>query len=93
MFLVDEILSPTTIRLYEKWKWKRGSGDKVVITDFKESTNPEINRWLMSKLKTLLFDRYIEIKNPGTIEDDKISATVYLNDIDISVYFPEMKDL
>jgi hypothetical protein len=95
LFTVTDIIDGNTIRV-SGWSWNNLEGERVRIAGF----NPQGADYIAfakNKLQTLLKDKKVELKNvisseKGTKEkDDLITCSVYLNDIDISQYFPELK--
>lgn len=96
LFKVIRIIDGDTI---ETNGWKLGEeyfGRKVKISGF-EFANKKLKDFAKSKLEILLKNESIELRNPVNPQkfgekDDLITASVYLNDIDILQYFPELKE-
>src|ERR1700759_837505 len=95
-FKVTEILSANTIRVTPRWSWENNkySGDQITIKNF-SVTNGQLSDFIKTKLSNLLMNRDVELKNPTSPKmnngNDEITVSVYLNGVDISIYFPELK--
>lgn len=96
LFSVTNIINGNTIAV-SGWTWKgEYSGTKVIISGY-DIKNGDYDPIAKNKLEILLRDKQVELKNvikaekSNTSGDDTIYCSVYLNDIDISQYFPELK--
>jgi len=97
IFRVTDIIDGNTIKV-AGWKWSTYLGSKVKILGYEPSPpNTEYGMLLKNRLTTLLLGKDVELKNVVKAEkgngdnDDLIYCYVYLNDVDISKYFPELK--
>lgn len=94
-FNVIEIINGNTVKVSPGWRWGNLEGDLVQIAGYKNL--PQYNSFAANKLKTLLQNTKVDLKNPtGTIGEGiykTILCYVYLNEIDISLYFPELKNV
>ena len=99
VFRVTEIIDGNTIRV-AGWVWSAGSyqGTKVKIAGYTTSpASTEYGMLLKNRLTNLLLGKDVELKNvtkadKGIVQkDDILYCSVYLNDVDISKYFPELK--
>ncbi|MGY3212497.1 hypothetical protein [Mucilaginibacter sp. HD30] len=90
VFRVLEIIDSTTIRITPNWKWVEVSGGVVQIVGYSQPDN-EIEDFVQVKLNMLIHDKYIELKKPIEINDGVLRCSVYLNHVDITEYFPELK--
>lgn len=100
-FKVIEIVDVDVIRLSPDWKVVANgvkiSGQTIKILDYTASTKEEFEaEYTMEKLKILLLNKNVVLKNPVLMPDDehtkaKISCKVLLNDINIANYFPEYR--
>jgi hypothetical protein len=89
-FRVLEIINSTTIRISPNWKWVDVSGYVVQIVGYTKPHH-EIEDFIQTKLIALIHDKEIELKKPIEINNGEIRCSVYLNQVDITVYFPELK--
>jgi hypothetical protein len=94
LFTVIDIIDGNTIKV-TGWEWGKYAGTKVKIHGYNIKGNDH-NSFAKSKLQILLKDKQVELKNVVSAEkgagekDDIITCSVFLNDIDISQYFPEL---
>jgi len=92
-FTVTQIINGITFRVIPGWKWNNYEGSLVVIKGIQ--TDPSYNLLITHRLNNLLINRPIELKNATKIinlpEGTAIHCSVYLNEIDITQYFPEVK--
>jgi hypothetical protein len=94
LFNVTDIIDGNIIAV-AGWQWNGYEGKKVKIAGY-NIKGSETNSFAKSKLQILLKDKQVELKNvvgaeKGIAEkDDIITCSVFLNDIDISQYFPEL---
>jgi hypothetical protein len=89
-FKVTDIIDGNTIKVSPGWKWKEVLGDTVKVFGYRQPTTEELE-FTKSKLITLIDDKIVELKNPKEINGPTITCSVFLNGIDISQYFPELK--
>jgi hypothetical protein len=92
-FNVISIIDANTIKVSPSWKWREKTGNLVKINLSIDNTSiPEIEVF-KSRLKDLLQDKFIELKNPTHIDEpeEKIYCYVFLNGVNISKYFPDIK--
>jgi hypothetical protein len=94
-FKVKEIKSAGLIEVEPRWSWNGQTGSLVKIPGF-NSISPNTTDFIITKLNTLILGKDVDLKNPVNgilnIENNaQIEASVYLNNIDITVYFPELK--
>jgi len=87
-FTVININDDGIIKIIPKWKWIDIYGDLVKIEGI--DINFEARAFTIDKLKTILLLQSVELKNPKQVEDQIIYCSVFLNEIDISIYFPEL---
>lgn len=94
LFQVIDIVDGNTIKV-SGWKWGNFEGQIVKIAGFTVK-GAEYNAFAKGKLTTLLKDKQVDLKNVITAEkgtsdkNDVITCSVYLNDLNISQYFPEI---
>lgn len=84
-FRVVEIIDHLTIRIEPNWKWIDAMGSRVDILGYRDS--PLLDKYLISKLATLINNESVELRNPKEINNGVISCSVYLNGVDIAHYF------
>lgn len=97
LFKVLNIIDGNTIET-DGWKWGEDyAGKNVRIAGYKIS-DQQHNDFAKRKLIVLLEGKSVELRNPsdpskGTgTGSDLVTASVYLNDVDIAQYFPELKE-
>lgn len=95
LFTVNQVINSTTIRVNPGWKWNNVEGSLVKIKGIKDS--PNYNTLTVHRLNSLLIGKPVELKNASqTIalhDGTAVFCSVYLNEIDISQYFPEVKSV
>lgn len=94
-FKVTKILTPNTLEIASRWAWNEYAGNTVKIKGFNIS-DTQTGAFIINKLSSLLLNKEVELKNPSnpvknTNNNDEVTVSVYLNGVDISVYFPELK--
>lgn len=92
-FTVTNIIDSNTIQVAPGWKWEKYEGALVKIKGYVSS--PASNPFTISKLKALILNKPVELKNPtmvNTIPANTIECSVILNGIDVAQYFPELKE-
>lgn len=92
-FTVSEVIDGDTFKVKNGWKWENKTGDTVRPTGY---NTPEENERgyeeAKQKLKRLILNEKVEIKNPETIDDwGRIVADVYYKGRNLADYFPEYK--
>ena len=90
LFKVVDIIDCENIELDVKWNYGALSSKLVNITELETNISEEINEYNKHKLEILLKEKFIVLRNP-TIIDCKMSASIYLKDINIKEYFPKPK--
>jgi hypothetical protein len=96
-FRVTEIINANTIKISPRWAWEGYAGEFIKIKNF-NTTSVDVSNFIKTKLSNLLLNKEVELKNPtnatkGANNNDEITVNVYLNGVDISVYFPEMRSV
>lgn len=93
-FKVTNIISGNVIKV-ESWNWRETDGTLVEIFGYRQPTPGSSETLAKSKLEVLLLNNEVELKKARDIKDlpdgKCIVCSVFLNDIDISEYFPELK--
>lgn len=89
-FSVKNIIDGNTIEITPNWKWGENSGSTVKIAGY-NPPNATNAAFTVSKLNTLLMGKPIELKNPTEVSTNIITCHVFLNEVDISKYFPELQ--
>lgn len=94
MFKVINIIDANTIQVEPNWNWRTSTGRLVQIVGYKVS-DAQYSSFVISRLNTLIKGKQIALKNPiNVIErpgENILFCSVYLNDVDITQYFPEFK--
>lgn len=94
LFKVTNIIDGNTITV-DGWKWNNYTGKSVKIVGYNVNGENQ-NTFAKSKLEILLKEKSIELKNVQKAEfsippgNDTIYCEVFLNDINIAQYFPEL---
>ncbi|MEC4049575.1 hypothetical protein OX284_009060 [Flavobacterium sp. SUN046] len=98
-FKVIKIIDGETIQVQPNWEWTAPDGENLVgdtlkINGYKIQNIDMHSNYATDKLKTLLIDKIVVLKNPKRLknENTKISCSVFINDIDVAYYFPEYRD-
>lgn len=96
LFKVLNIVDGNTIET-DGWKWGEDyAGTRVKIAGYKVSGTEHV-ALAKRRLQILLEGKSVELRNPTdavkgpTNNSDVVTAAVYLNDVDIAQYFPELK--
>ena len=95
-FRVTNIIDGETIQV-AGWKWQDVSGTRVKITGYTINPNdPQFGNLAKSRLTTLLSGKDVDLRNPIKIDSSDnlgptINCSVFLNDIDVANYFPELR--
>jgi len=92
-FTVNEVIDGDTFKVEGRWKWNQRSGDIVRAAGY---NTPEIGdlgyEEAKEKLKKLILNNKVEIKNTQTIDDwGRLVADVYYKGKNLADYFPEYK--
>jgi len=92
-FMVSEVIDGDTFKVQNGWKWENKTGDTVRPTGY---NTPEENERgyeeAKQKLKRLILNEKVEIKNPQAIDDwGRVVADVYYKGRNLADYFPEYK--
>jgi len=90
-FKVINIIDANTIQVVPKWKWLDVYGDIVEIEEFLVVAKDE--QFIIEKLKVLLLSQIVLLKNPKGNFDNLLRCSIYLNEINISFYFPEIESM
>lgn len=96
LFKVTGIIDGNTITT-QGWQWGDYKGKDVIVSGIPapSSKGSEYANFAKGKLQLLLQDKQIELRGVTNSQkregenNDIITCSVYLNDIDISQYFPE----
>lgn len=102
-FKVIEIINVDTIKVSPEWFWEQPDGTKLqgnILRIWGYFTPPHgtfAANYAKEKLVKILQDQMVELKNPKKItnpaeaKNTPIACDVYLNDVNIMLYFPEYK--
>lgn len=103
-FSIKRIVNGNTIQVTNSWIWADKKGSYVRILGY--DINSQNDGFAAGKLRTLFGENAaIELKNPKKVEgaglmllgsldappDNILYCSVYLNEVDIAQYFPELK--
>ena len=92
-FIVSEVVDGDTLKVKGGWKWDSKTGDTVRPTGYNtpEKGEPGYEE-AKQKLKRLILNEKVEIKNAQTIDDwGRLVADVYYKGENLADYFPEYK--
>ncbi|MFI5171930.1 MAG: hypothetical protein ACHQFW_06040 [Chitinophagales bacterium] len=94
IFFVTEIIDGKTIRVNKNWNWDSKVGNLVKISGYR-TPNIEAMKLTKTKLERLIKGKLIKLKNATMVRktvagENAIFAHVFLDEIDISQYFPEL---
>lgn len=97
-FKVIEVIDGETIKTLPTWNWKNRdgkqlSGETVKIRGYNiGNKNKTLTGLAKTRLENLLLNKYISLRNPVELPSGdlrQIECMIFLNDVDISTYFPE----
>ena len=92
-FTVSEVVDGDTFKVKNGWKWDNKTGDTVRPRgyDAPEKGEPGYEE-AKEKLRRLILNEKVEIKNPQTIDDwGRLVADVYYKGKNLADYFPKYK--
>jgi hypothetical protein len=95
LFKVTNIIDGNTIEV-AGWQWGDYAGKLIKVADYKIS--PKYNDFAKSKLMTLILGKEVELKNPTDVtkgtepNSDVLHCSIFLNEVNISLYFPELQE-
>ena len=92
-FTVSEVIDGDTFKVKEGWKQNQRSGDTVRASGYNtpEKGEPGYEE-AKQKLKKLILNEKVEIKNAQTIDDwGRLVADAYYKGKNLADYFPEYK--
>ena len=91
-FKVTKIVDGDTFKISPGWKWNNKKGKIIRPTgyDTPERKEPEYQE-TTEKLKKLLLNNEVELKNPIKLSYNRLLCDVYFNGKDLAEYFPEYK--
>lgn len=99
-FRVSEIIDGQTITVIPRWRWTTPSGIvlrgyKVKIKGYNVLKNSHSSHYAFDKLQKLLSNKELVLKNAEEIEGETniIACNVFVENVDISNYFPEYKNI
>ena len=88
-FKVRTIKDSHNIVVVPHWIFRTINGDQVKIVGYGEPSQ-EAKSFVIDKLKKLLIDSEIELKNPQCITEGALVCEVFLNGVNIAIYFGEL---
>jgi hypothetical protein len=90
-FKVTKIVDCATIEITPKWRWLEEYGTTIKIQGY--IAPAENNQYIIEKLTLLLLDKFVTLKNPVGALNGILNCSVFLNDVDVSKYFSELKSI
>jgi endonuclease YncB( thermonuclease family) len=92
-FTVSEVIDGDPFKVKEGWKWDDKRDDTVRPTGYNAPEEGELGyEEAKQKLKRLILNEKVEVKNPQTIDDwGRLVADVYYKGKNLADYFPEYK--
>lgn len=100
-FKVIDVINGDTLKLSPGWTWRLNDestikGETIKIVGIKLPIRESYEfSFTVEKLKKLLLNKEITIKNPVVLpektNDALIAGRIVLNDVDVANYFPEYK--
>jgi endonuclease YncB( thermonuclease family) len=90
VFKVTEIVDGDTFKIDPGWKWNGKTGNTIrpLGYDTPEKGEPEFNE-TTEKLKQLLLNQEVELKNPIKLSYDRLLCDVYFKNKNLADFFPE----
>jgi micrococcal nuclease len=92
-FTVNEIIDGDSFKVENDWEWDGKKGDTIRPSGYNTPEKGESGyEEAKQKLKGLILNEKVEIKNPMTIDDwGRLIADVYYNGKHLADYFSEYK--
>lgn len=92
-FTVSEVIDGDTFKVKGNWKWNQRSGDTVRASGYNAPEKGESGyEEAKQKLKGLILNEKVDIKNCQTIDDwGRLVTDVYYKGRNLADYFPEYK--
>lgn len=92
LFKVIKIVDGDTFKISPGWKWNNKKGKIIRPTgyDTPERKEPGYQE-TTEKLKQLLLNNEVELKNPIKLSYNRLLCNVYFNGKNLAEYFPEYK--
>jgi endonuclease YncB( thermonuclease family) len=89
-FKVTEIIDGDTFRITPGWKWngKTGTAIRPMGYDTPKKGEPGFNI-TTTKLKELLLNKEVELKNPIKLSYDRLLCDVYFENKNLADFFPK----
>lgn len=100
-FKFEKVIDGQRIEVSPKWSINTDentkiTGNELTIIGYKIPENSDIHsNYAISKLNILLKNKELILKNPKILSTDpaKIACSVFVDNIDVSNYFPEYKTI
>jgi len=91
-FTVIEIINGDTFKISPGWKWNNEKGDTIRPTgyDTPEKGEPQFQE-MREKLKQLLLNKEIELKNPIKLSYNRLLCDVLVNGRNLAEFFEDYK--
>jgi len=90
---VMNILTADTFEVFPPWRWEDQSGIKVTIAGLGVPLEGEVGYDnAKNKLKSLIQDKEVELRNKKEVDYDRLVCDVYFNGKNLVDYFPEYKE-
>jgi hypothetical protein len=90
-FKVIQIVDANTIKVEQRWFFRGVYGNLIKINStIKDFKIPDADIF-KKRLEYLLLNQSVDLRDPTEIVDNKLSCLVFLNGVDISTYFPDIK--
>jgi hypothetical protein len=87
LFKVENVVDGNTIIVSPRWQWHNETGNNVIINNFSKITD----NFLLARLRSLLGNREVELKNPIKVEGGAVYCYIFLDGVNIKNYFPELQ--
>lgn len=91
-FFVTEVVDGDTFKVSHNWEWNGRSGDTVRLGGYNtpEQDKPGYEE-AKEKLRGLILNKWVDIRNYQTIDRGRLVADVYYNGKNLADYFPEYR--
>lgn len=87
LFKIKNVRDGQFVQVEPHWQFKGVTGDVINIKHQVTISN----LYLLNRLKSILTDREVELKNPISIEQGSLNCFIFLDGVNIKNYFPELQ--
>ena len=90
---VTNIVTADTFEVFPPWRWEGQSGIRVRPAGYNTPEGGKVGyQESKNKLRRLILEKEVELKNFVDIDYDRLVCDVYFNGKNLADYFPEYKE-